>query len=198
MPVSTPVERRDGGVRAVGFARLVTAASRGDERAWEQVVRALTPSLRRALAGYKLSVADRDDVLQTTWLRVYSRLHTLRTPEAFTGWVIVTARREALRSLQRLADEILVDDLTQFDVGSTDMHVEALLAAERGAALRAAVGRLPVPQQRLLAWMLDHPDATYSEISAGLAMPIGSIGPTRERALARIRQDTEFAALAAG
>ena len=35
------------------------------------------------------------------------------------------------------------------------------------------------------------PRPTYEEIAAALDMPIGSIGPTRQRALERLRQELE-------
>jgi DNA-directed RNA polymerase specialized sigma24 family protein len=35
------------------------------------------------------------------------------------------------------------------------------------------------------------PDHSYAQISAALAMPVGSIGPTRARALARLEREVE-------
>jgi hypothetical protein len=42
--------------------------------------------------------------------------------------------------------------------------------------------------------LLADPEPTYAEVSAALGMPIGSIGPTRGRAIARLRADDDFAA----
>src|SRR5690242_13011537 len=97
------------------ITRLVRAAASGDARAWEALVAIAGPVVRRAAAGFKLSPADVDDVAQITWLRAYDRLGTLREPEAFIGWVVVTARREALRLLQRQSPEILTDDFSHLD-----------------------------------------------------------------------------------
>jgi DNA-directed RNA polymerase specialized sigma24 family protein len=41
--------------------------------------------------------------------------------------------------------------------------------------------------------MLRRPCASYEEIAGALSMPIGSIGPTRERALSRLRDDAALA-----
>jgi hypothetical protein len=43
--------------------------------------------------------------------------------------------------------------------------------------------------------LLATPAPTYEELSEQLGMPIGSIGPTRERALARLREDPDVAGL---
>jgi RNA polymerase sigma factor (sigma-70 family) len=168
------------------ITRLVRAAASGDARAWEALVQIAGPVVRRAAAGFKLSSADIDDVAQITWLRAYDRLGALREPEAFVGWVVVTARREALRLLQRQTPEILTDDFSHLDEAGGVWSEDPVIDAERAAAVRAAVERLPEHQRRLLRWIIAHPGACYAEFAADLAMPIGSIGPRRERALARV------------
>jgi DNA-directed RNA polymerase specialized sigma24 family protein len=64
------------------------------------------------------------------------------------------------------------------------------------AELQAAVERLPERQRALVAMAFSRKNPGYEEISAALGMPIGSIGPTRGRALQRLRADELLAALA--
>jgi RNA polymerase sigma factor (sigma-70 family) len=179
------------------LARLVRAAAAGDRQAWDHLVRKANPIVRRVAAGFKLRSADIDDAAQNTWVCAYGRLHTLREPEAFAGWITVIARREALRAFQHHAQEVLVDDFTCLERSDERPLEESLIARETVEAVHGAVGRLPEHQRRLLGWTLANPGACYSEISVELKMPIGSIGPTRERALARLRRDAKLAALAA-
>ena len=68
-----------------------------------------------------------------------------------------------------------------------------VLAAERNAALREAFGRLPPGCQRLLALLISDPPVPYTEISARLGIPVGSIGPNRRRYLERLRRDPAVA-----
>ena len=49
----------------------------------------------------------------------------------------------------------------------------------------------------LLSAFLRRPAASYDEISVALEMPVGSIGPTRERALIRLRDDAALAGVLA-
>jgi hypothetical protein len=49
-----------------------------------------------------------------------------------------------------------------------------------------------------MRYLLAQPDSSYDEVSAALAMPKGSIGPTRGRSLARLRGDTHLAAVVHG
>jgi DNA-directed RNA polymerase specialized sigma24 family protein len=66
------------------------------------------------------------------------------------------------------------------------------LQADRDAALWAAFARLAPREQRLLRMLAADPPPSYEEIGRTLAMPIGSIGPTRGRALQRLRRGLEL------
>ena len=64
-----------------------------------------------------------------------------------------------------------------------------VLLAERDNALRRAFLRLQPSDQALLRLLMADPRPTYEEIAAALDIPIGSIGPTRQRALGRLRRE---------
>jgi hypothetical protein len=72
---------------------------------------------------------------------------------------------------------------------------QELLAAERHAALHEAFAALPPSGQRLIALLLEDPPASYTDISARLGIPVGSIGPTRRRCLDKLRRYPAVAAL---
>jgi DNA-directed RNA polymerase specialized sigma24 family protein len=61
--------------------------------------------------------------------------------------------------------------------------------------LRAAIKRLP-DRERAILDALNFAASSYAHISRSLDIPLGSIGPTRDRALARLRRDGRLAALA--
>ena len=72
---------------------------------------------------------------------------------------------------------------------------QGLLAAERHAVLREALGDLPPSDRRLILVLAENPRPPYAEISARLGIPVGSIGPSRARCLARLRRHPAIAAL---
>ena len=76
--------------------------------------------------------------------------------------------------------------------GTTDHE---LLLAERNAALREALMRMPPGCQRLIAMLIQDPPMPYAKISAELGIPVGSIGPSRRRCLEKLRRDPAVAAL---
>jgi DNA-directed RNA polymerase specialized sigma24 family protein len=102
----------------------------------------------------------------------------------------VTARRECLRVLRRAGRELPVGDDAALEPATAldDSPDEGLLESERQADFWRAFGCLSCRCQSLLRLLMREPSLTYEEISELLAMPIGSIGPTRGRCLERLRQ----------
>jgi RNA polymerase sigma factor (sigma-70 family) len=179
-------------IRARDISALVCRATAGDEHAWHHLVGEMDRVLRSVARRYRLGSADVEDVVQTTWLRAVEHATRLNDPAAIAGWLVVTARREAMRTLQRGVREVLVDDVGAIDELDPASLEAAAIEGERRAALHSAVQRLSGRQRRLVSTMLADPAHSYERLSSLLDMPVGSIGPTRERALARLREDPEL------
>ena len=64
---------------------------------------------------------------------------------------------------------------------------EQVILDEQRQALWVAIGRLSARCQELLRVIAFAPRPDYAVVAAGLGMPIGSIGPTRGRCLAKLR-----------
>jgi RNA polymerase sigma factor (sigma-70 family) len=175
-------------------ASIADAAALGDDDAWRDLVTRFEPQLRSVVRGYRLSPPDVDDVVQTTWLQAYANLGRLRDRAAVGGWLVVVARREALRSLQRGAREVLTPDAADSVDAATPEHLT--LERERVGALGLAIARLTGRQRTVAQALLARPGRSYEELADELGMPVGSIGPTRERAFERLRSDRELAEVA--
>jgi RNA polymerase sigma factor (sigma-70 family) len=174
------------------LGRCVRAAATGDQRGWDDLVTRMDRILRAIVRQYRLGPAESEDVLQAVWLRAFVYLPQLNDPEAVSGWLCATARREALRALQRGVTEILTDDPPAVSVSGDEAEL-ALIEAERRDAVRRAVRRLRGRRRLLMEALLSDPPPSYERISHELEMPMGSIGPTRERALQQLRLDPELA-----
>jgi RNA polymerase sigma factor (sigma-70 family) len=182
---------------ALALAPLTRDAAAGCENAWRDLVGRFDPMLRGIVRGYRLDDADVEDVVQTTWIRAHRNLDRLNDPGAVGAWLAITARREALRTLQRGVRELPSAEPQPLDEAGDDTPEDIVSQRERRSALRAAVRRLPGRQGELLSEMLRRPSASYEEIADALGMPVGSIGPTRERALGSLRRDEQLAAVVA-
>jgi RNA polymerase sigma factor (sigma-70 family) len=177
---------------------LVVRAAAGDQGAWDEIVERYAPLVWSICVRYQLSMHDTEDVGQTVWLLLVEQLGKLREPAALPGWLATTTARECLRAVtaarksERLGTGL--DDAMQF---VDDVVIEEeVLTAERNAGLRAAFAELPPRCQQLLAMLLSDPPPSYTEISATLHIPIGSIGPQRGRCLGRLRRSPALIALA--
>jgi RNA polymerase sigma factor (sigma-70 family) len=177
-------------------ARIVRAAARGDHRAWDQLVERYTNLLWAIARAHRLSPSDAADVVQTSWLRLVEHLPRLTSPGGVGAWLATTARRESMAAVRRAArcqPSDQVETLAGPDAGEIDAE---LLTAERDARLWRAFNRLPTRDQALLRLLVADPAPSYEEIGAAVGMRVGSIGPTRARALERLRLEMSKSELA--
>lgn len=179
-------------------ATLLARAAQGDQRAWNALVDEHSRLLWSVARSFRLDAADANDVVQTTWLRLLEHLDRIEDPSRLVGWLVTTARREAMRVLRRSSRERPVVEDTVLDRPDDGPPVDSgLLQDERNHALWDAFSRLSEKCRQLLRVAVTHPQA-YDEISEALGMPIGSIGPTRRRCLTNLRALLEGTVLAEG
>jgi len=184
----TPISPTGQPDRSTRIAGLVSAARGGSEEALGQIVTELSPLLWQVARAAGLSRGDAEDVLQTVWLRLLSHLDGIHNPMALTGWLVITTRREAWRvhgagRRQRPADQDWLAALPDTEPGSEE---QAIVDDER-RVLWAAIAQLSPRCQELLRIIAFVPRPDYQAVAAELGMPIGSIGPTRGRCLAKLR-----------
>jgi RNA polymerase sigma factor (sigma-70 family) len=177
---------------------LVGRARKGDKQAWDALVERYAPLIWSICRRHRLGRADADDVGQSVWLRLVDQLDRVRQPAALPGWLATTTRRECLRVLcaghvsHATGYALDIDSLPDQRAGRAEQE---LLAAERQAALREAFTQLPPNGQQLITMLIADPPVPYADISAQLGIPVGSIGPTRSRYLAKMRRHPAIAAL---
>ena len=179
---------------------LVSRAREGDQGAWNAIVERYLPLVCGLARRYRLSEADGDDVCQTVWLRLVEKLDDLREPAALPGWIATTTRNECLRVISGRKKMTPVDpvDSTTLAGVEDDVAGDDLVAAEERQALRDGLAALPEDRRELLLILLTDPPVPYADISERLGIPIGSIGPTRARALEQLRNTPALRALIGG
>lgn len=181
-----------GDAERPGVAQLVTAAAGGSRSAWNEIVERFNPLLIATAHRYRLGEHDVADIAQTVWLHLVEHLGELREPAALPGWLVSTTRHECARLLSRRGRQRPFDPLIPFEGDQVTPDIAGDVAddlerASRQEALLAGFAELSDSDRRLLLLLVADPPLSYAEISDRLQIPIGSIGPTRGRALKRLR-----------
>jgi hypothetical protein len=144
----------------------------------------------------RISHGDRDSLfdLNTTSARAgidvwFGRtIGSLRDGSAVPGWLITTLRRECLTRARARSRERPVADFAGVDEPVDVVDFDRwLLDADRRQMVHRALMELSEQQRQLIVMLFADPAPSYAEISASLAIPIGSIGPTRCRLLGKLR-----------
>ena len=181
---------------------LVRRAARGEQSAWQAIVEQYSRLVWSVARGYRLSEAQTADAVQTTWLRLIEHLPEIREPDRLAGWLRTTAQRVCLATLRELRREEPIESCERHlatddrrPVGEESGPEECAVRLDHQVLVRRAVATLPERHRALLGLLVSSPPISYQEISAGLGMPVGSIGPTRARILARLRLELATAGL---
>jgi RNA polymerase sigma factor (sigma-70 family) len=174
--------------RAARVAAFLEQARSGEMDALSGVVRELNPLLWHVARAEGLTSEESADVVQTTWLELVRRLHEIRSPQALTSWLVTATRREAWRA-RELSRRQLPDGAAQLESAPDPGPApgEQLLTDERDQALWRHFQRLPERCRALLRIVAHVTRPDYPAVAKALGMPIGSIGPTRGRCLAKLR-----------
>lgn len=184
-PSDTPTETLAGRAGAA-FA----AYQAGDRQRLSELVDLVTPLLWHTVRAQRVGHDQAEDVVQTTWLRLVHHADSIHDPRAVLAWLIVTAKRESWRVVkdarraQPLPDADGADDVPDT---SMDGPESAALASVEGRVLWRHIASLSERCKSLLRVVAfsDRPD--YAAVAQALGMPVGSIGPTRGRCLAKLR-----------
>ncbi|MEU8268951.1 sigma-70 family RNA polymerase sigma factor [Sphaerisporangium sp. NPDC049002] len=174
---------------------IFLSAADGDAAAWKALVEGLAPLVWSVVRAHGLSDADGHEVFQTTWLRLAQHLRRIREPEKVGSWLASTARHECLKVIQASRRVSPVGDPEVFDRAADQWTPEEALIRSEEADARAdqvrqlwqAFEQLSEACRRLLRVLMASPRPHYHEVSAALGIPVGGIGPTRQRCLRRLR-----------
>jgi len=179
-------------------ASLVARCLQGEAGAWAALVRRYQRLVYAIVTRAGLDEHAAADVFQTVFSRLIEHLPRLTQPDRLQAWIVTTAKREALRMRhlgQRTVsigspDDAPGEGLEHSLPDDAPLAEEALSALQQLDLLRAGLDRLDARCRDLLLMLFGDEDErpAYDEVARRLAMPVGSIGPTRARCLGKLRQ----------
>lgn len=166
---------------------LLAAAAAGSQRAWAAIVDRYSAPVWRVIRGFRFDRATSEDVAQFVWMQLLRNIDKIENPDRLAGWLGATARHEAI-NVYRARGRVVPADMgggSSADVVWWDD--DQVVQAEEQEAVTRALAALPDDMQELLRLMVCDPPLSYAEIAALLDRPVGSLGPSRARALHRLR-----------
>lgn len=167
--------------------QLLRRVIEGDQRAWDELVGRFGGLVWSIARGYRLGALT-DDVVQTVWLRLAEYADRIREPDRLAAWLATTTRNEALRVLKKQASNLSVGEIPERTDHSVSTLDEIITDSDTLQHVLEAFRRLPENDQELLRLLCAVPALDYAAIADILGRPIGSIGPSRERCLKKLRK----------
>lgn len=156
-------------------ADLVRAAQAGDREAFGELFERYRGGIV-ALAAQRLRNADEaEELAQDVFIQAMQKIHQLRVPEAFGGWLRQILQRMAINRVTRHRAALACDPVT---LAATCLAAETpdTLAVDReqAAAVRDGIDRLgDLDQQTLQAFYLQ--SKSLLEMSDQFDAPVGTI-----------------------
>ena len=182
--------RPDAGDLVVRAGAAFEDYRKGVPGAIDTLVRLVSPLLWHTARQCGLSPTEAEDTVQQTFLMLVRRGESIADPLAVVRWLTVTLRRQAWRDRSQSASRA-AEEPTEQDLPRAPSAEHAAVLTDEQRRLWAHVSELSERCRRLLAVIAFAPRPDYAAIAADLHMPVGSIGPTRGRCLAKLRSRLE-------
>ena len=152
----------------------------------DRVVQEFGPALARVAAAYERDRALREELVQEILLAVVRALPRLSEPGKLKPFVFRIAHNRAVSHVARRVREPAMEDGADLVVSEAPSQEQALIAAERSAALLEAVRALSLPYRQVITLVLE--DLTYEEIAQALGLSVSNVGVRVNRAKQRLRE----------
>lgn len=176
------------------YAELVRAIEAGEDDAWQQLITLLRPTVERVLACYRVDAQLRLDAAADTWEILLTSLDDVRHPERLEGWIATVARNRMNLHLRRRRRDCPTGDVERLRVALVPAASPAdrVEREEARLVLQQAVARLSPREQEVIRCRAytDRPEPLQS-MQDRLGIPVGSVGPTLGRGVAKLRRDRE-------
>lgn len=169
---------------------VVDRASRGEEGAWKIIVMRFSGLIRRIARAYGLCHSDISDISQIVWMRAFENIAKVRDPRHLGTWIAVVTERECMHLVRKTSNEQLISDHEELDRADDAPALDhRIITREQEEAVRQAINSLPSKGRLLMLLLIAGEKPEYEAVAQKLNMPVGSIGPTRQRCLRLLREN---------
>ncbi|HET6855063.1 MAG TPA: sigma-70 family RNA polymerase sigma factor [Pyrinomonadaceae bacterium] len=169
---------------------LVSACRRGDQLAWEKLIRRYQRLIYAIPLRAGLDADAAAEIFQDVFTTLFEKLNDIEEPERLQAWLVTTARRKTWRTISKARTNPSTDTELSDAAAIPDeapLPDEQLFMLEEQHRVRTALSSLDERCRNLLQMLFYRAQPpSYAEIAAALGIPEGSIGPTRARCLEKL------------
>lgn len=172
---------------------LVLACRRGDQLAWERLIRRYQRLIYAIPLRAGLDEDHAGEIFQDVFTTLFQKLNDIEQPEKLHAWLVTTTRRKTLHAISKALihqrSDVNTDELHLVAAirDETPLPDEQLLVLEEQHRVRTALSSLDERCRTLLQMLFYGAEPpSYADVAAALGIPEGSIGPTRARCLAKM------------
>ena len=186
-PVTTAAPPASHSSDAIADAVLIDRIRSGDVQAYgvlvERYERSLLASVLPVVRG-DLHAAQ--DIVQDVFVQCYLKLSGLRDGSRFAGWLLKSARRQAVRTARRLQQRPPYTEAAAQIRFSESSSPPAAIDFDEHQQLLTLVRQLP-KHERLMVSLRYFDGHSVKQIAAMTQRPIGTVTKQLSRALSRLR-----------
>lgn len=153
-------------------------------KAFEHLVSQYSPQLYRQIRRMVYSHDDTNDILQNTFIKVWTNIESFRGDARLSTWLYKIALNETLNFIHR-EKEMNAIDTTDTSIANRLMADEYFDGDETELQLQHAISLLP-EKQRIVFQMKYYEEMRYEEMSKILDTSIGALKASYHHAVKKI------------
>jgi RNA polymerase sigma-70 factor (ECF subfamily) len=171
---------------------LMSQVQGGDMGAFQELVRLYQRRVFRVISGYHRDPEDAMEVLQDTFLKVYTARETWERKTSFSAWLYRIAINASIDRFRRRDKKTTtsLDDVMESRIPSPPVSrgpLERLQLEERRKLLEGAIRRLPERQREVLA-LRYFGEMQLTEIAETLGCPLGTVKSNLHKAVRTLKE----------
>ena len=196
-PLSTPNPHRlPSKIAREDEHLLVTAAKRGDQSAFEELVNRYEKKIFRLTMNITRNTEDAEDAMQDAFMKAYSHLNTFEEDSRFYTWLVRIAANEALMRLRKRRpnqfsldepiegeDEAIPRDIQDWGPSPEQRYAQS----EMREILNGAIDQLS-PDFRIVFVLRDIEGLSTEETASSVGISEAAVKSRLLRARLRLRQ----------
>jgi RNA polymerase sigma-70 factor (ECF subfamily) len=173
---------------------LMSRVQRGDMNAYQELVRLYQRKVFRVISGYHRDPEDAMEVLQDTFLKVYTARQTWEHRTSFSAWLYRIAINASIDRYRRgdKGRTTSLEDVMETSVqkspaaGTPRTPLDRLRDRERRRFLEEAVRRLPERQREVVS-LRYFAEMQLDEIARALNCPLGTVKSNLHKAVLALK-----------